>query len=139
MRSSCSIAYQRDNGEIVCIYCHWDGYLAYVGQTLKLHYKDPETIEKLMALGDLSSLGKYPEVDPNGWEYSKKGNDDLCVNYKSRGDRNCDAEVFPDYNAYIKYATQSYLPFHYIFKDFGSGKRWYYFSSTFPQAGWKVV
>jgi len=40
------------------IYCHFDGYIAGVGKTLLNHYTDPEKVNDLMRLGDLSSLGK---------------------------------------------------------------------------------
>lgn len=39
------------------IYCNFDGYPEGVGRTLKDHYNDPEKIEKLMDLGDISALG----------------------------------------------------------------------------------
>lgn len=141
MGTSATIAYERPSGEIVCIYCHWDGYLAYVGQTLKLHYKDAATIEKLMALGDLSCLGRYPEVDPDGWDYSKKTQDDnLCVNYRSRGDVACDASVYPDYESYMKNVVErSDVSFMYLFKDFGTGARWYYVTNIFPEMTWREV
>ena len=39
------------------IYCHNDGYPQGVGKILKKHYKTDEKIDKLIALGDISSLG----------------------------------------------------------------------------------
>lgn len=46
------------------IYCHWDGYPSYAGEILLENYKDREKVEKLIALGDISSLAE--EVEPNG-------------------------------------------------------------------------
>lgn len=48
------------SGRWARIYCHSDGYLEGVGATLFEHYTDQTKIEKLVALGDLSTLG--PEI-----------------------------------------------------------------------------
>ena len=45
-------------GEIKAIYCHWDGYIQGVGQTLKEFYTDESKIDDLIKLGSISSLGK---------------------------------------------------------------------------------
>lgn len=51
------------NGDTVkYIYCHWDGYLSHNGMLLNLFYRNPEKVEKLINLGDISSLGY--NVDP---------------------------------------------------------------------------
>ena len=39
------------------VYCHWDGYLSHNGQLLQDHY-DSAKANHLVALGDISSLGK---------------------------------------------------------------------------------
>ena len=45
------------NGNVVGIYCHFDGYPEGVGQTLKNSYTDQTKIDALLSLGDISSLG----------------------------------------------------------------------------------
>jgi hypothetical protein len=40
------------------VYCHWDGYLSHNGQLLQDHY-DSAKANHLVALGDMSSLGKH--------------------------------------------------------------------------------
>lgn len=40
------------------IYCHSDGYVLGVGQTLFNHYQDETKIDELLALGDISMLGE---------------------------------------------------------------------------------
>jgi hypothetical protein len=52
------------NGEVQSIYCHWDGYPAGVGSTLKEHYTNPLKVEALIALGDISILSE--NVAPSG-------------------------------------------------------------------------
>jgi len=40
------------------IYCHFDGYPRGVGAKLRKYYNNPSKIDKLLALGDISVLGK---------------------------------------------------------------------------------
>jgi hypothetical protein len=53
-RSSIAI---RHGTVIKAVYCHWDGYLGYVGRLLDRHYQASPKINNLIALGDISSLG----------------------------------------------------------------------------------
>lgn len=43
--------------EVESVYCHFDGYPSGVGRTLLEHWTDPEKVNRLIALGDLSVLG----------------------------------------------------------------------------------
>jgi hypothetical protein len=58
MSTNCFISKKMDNGKYKYIYCHWDGYPEYVGEMLKKNYTDPKKVDRLIALGDISSLGK---------------------------------------------------------------------------------
>lgn len=53
---------EEQDGTLKGIYCHWDGYLEYNGSILLEHYSEPDKLEKLLALGDISSLGEELEV-----------------------------------------------------------------------------
>jgi len=44
------------NGVIKAVYCHYDGYLSWVGQILLTHYHSAKA-NNLVALGNVSSLG----------------------------------------------------------------------------------
>jgi hypothetical protein len=57
------IAMVKEDKSIQVIYCHWDGYPEYVGLQLQLNYRDKETIQKLMDLGDRSTLTGAPTAD----------------------------------------------------------------------------
>lgn len=46
------------DGQIISIYCHFDGYPEGVGETLKTHYQDESKVDQLMALGNISSLAE---------------------------------------------------------------------------------
>jgi hypothetical protein len=67
-RSNIAI-FDKEKGQAKTIYAHWDGYLDGVGATLKEHYTTTEKVEKLISLGDLSSLGKEIEI-PEGVKHS---------------------------------------------------------------------
>ena len=53
-RSSIAIKH----GTVVkAVYCHYDGYVGYVGRLLNSHYQASPKVNNLIALGDISSLG----------------------------------------------------------------------------------
>ena len=58
MATRSTIAMVLPNGTIQSVYCHWDGYLEGVGQTLAENYNKRKTIQ-LLANGDVSSLGDF--------------------------------------------------------------------------------
>jgi len=74
MATRSRIAIENQDGTVQSIYCHWDGYVSGVGKTLFNHY-DREKLEKLIKLGDISSLGILLEpTDPNHtFENPQKG------------------------------------------------------------------
>jgi hypothetical protein len=60
MATRSRIAIENQDGTVDSIYCHFDGYISGVGKTLFEHY-DQEKLEKLLELGDISTLGKSTE------------------------------------------------------------------------------
>ena len=46
------------SGKVRYIYCHFDGYIEGVGKTLLQHWSNPNKVEALIALGDISVLGE---------------------------------------------------------------------------------
>ena len=66
MATRSRIGMEQPNGEVRSIYCHWDGYPEGVGATLKEHYTNPEKVEALIALGDISVLGRFVDVNIPG-------------------------------------------------------------------------
>jgi hypothetical protein len=124
MSTRSAIGLKLADGKVKAIYCHWDGYLDGVGKILCNYYKDEETIKKLLDLGDLSGLGKIPEVDETYWDASKfHHNYDLCSTYASRGDEDTEAITFNNEEEYLDYYDLS-VDYIYLFKD---GK-WYYYT-----------
>ena len=75
MATRSSISIKRGN-KVTSIYCHWDGYLTNNGQILLDHYKSTSKISKLIALGSISSLGKFVNPRKNTYHYKFNAFDD---------------------------------------------------------------
>jgi len=73
MATRSRIAIENEDGSVKSIYCHFDGYLSGVGKTLFNHY-DKEKLEKLIELGDISSLENSTE---NTIAYHRNRGEDL--------------------------------------------------------------
>lgn len=111
-----------DNGTVTAIYCHWDGYLEHNGKLLVENYTDSNKIDKLMELGDLSSLG-----DEIG--------EGKCVAYgRDRGEKNTKATVYnlADYSTSGAGISRG-VDYMYLF----DGKQWLY--QTYSQTEWQPV
>lgn len=96
-RSYIVIEKKRESGEKFYegVYCHSDGYPSYNGRILFENYKDRAKVEKLISLGDLSSLGE--KIEPtegsgHNFEYSEREKG-VCVFYnRDRGETDVDAK-----------------------------------------------
>lgn len=67
------------------IYCHYDGYLEGVGQTLLEHYGDPAKVSRLLDLRDISVLGE--RVEPTGpHSYARKEEGATVAYRRDRGE-----------------------------------------------------
>lgn len=74
MSTRSSIGIRNEKGEIRSIYCHHDGYPEWVGRVLTNYYDTTESIEKLLELGDLSSLG---DTLTDCFAYCRDGGEEL--------------------------------------------------------------
>ena len=96
MSTRSMIALQTGPDEYKAIYCHYDGYLSYVGAILLDHYNTKEKLEKLLELGDLSTLDIKTDPDtnfPHSFEFSQR-QDDVCVAYgRDRGETGTEAKI----------------------------------------------
>jgi len=78
MSTRCAIIRRREDGRYEGVYCHSDGYPAWTGAILQVHYTDPDKVAELLALGNLSILGPRVSPDPDrphgfGWDERQKG------------------------------------------------------------------
>lgn len=123
MSTRSAIGLQTKDGKIRGIYCHNDGYLEYNGKILKNNYTIIEKVEELLALGDISSLGK--RVKPNKREQHTFNNplEDVTVAYhRDRGDDLEPAREFDTVQDYVKFFKGCWCEYFYLFKD----NKWYY-------------
>ncbi len=100
MSTRSTIKIVRKDGTEKAIYCHFDGYIEGVGVTLQLAYNTAEKVEKLLELGDLSTLGYYTEPDP-AREHSFDGErqENVCVAYhRDRGEAFRQSNSKQEYN-----------------------------------------
>lgn len=77
------IAIQKDDGSFDSIYVHWDGYLSYVGTILDKHYRDPDKVKALVALGGVSSLGIDIGFPADTTAYHRDRGEDLNIDHSA--------------------------------------------------------
>jgi hypothetical protein len=56
MGTRSNIAYEKPNGKVVVMYCHYDGYPEYNGRVLQEHYSHPTQAKALVDNGYQSGL-----------------------------------------------------------------------------------
>jgi hypothetical protein len=100
------IGRQKADGTVEYVYCHYDGYVTGVGAMLLAHWTDPASVEELLSLGDLSSLGStIGEKHPfDRWALSEADRErvkDWCLFYgRDREDEGCAARISPNDKLY---------------------------------------
>lgn len=76
------------DGSVKAIYCHFDGYVEYVGDMLNRHYNSEEKCRQLLELGDLSSLRERIAPKPGERHNFDNPAGDVTVAYhRDRGER----------------------------------------------------
>jgi hypothetical protein len=90
------------------IYCHFDGYPEGVGQTLLDHWRETAKVEKLIALGDISSLGSIVGLQHDFDSHLKTWPNWTLVYGRDRGEKDCGSvthpiDQFPDYGQEAEY------------------------------------
>ena len=115
MATRSNIGIVNQDGSITGIYCHYDGYPEYVGKILLNHYNDVGIINKLMELGDLSSLGEHLYAAGHTWAVPIEG---VCVAYgRDRGEKGVESRVFKSIEQYNRNADNSGVNYQYLFED----------------------
>lgn len=126
MATRSTIAMELPSGEIRQIYCHYDGYIDNNGAILAQHYTDPVKVVKLIALGDLSSLGpelgkKRPFGNPHKYgtdaynEFNKLYENQCLVYGRDRGEADTEARVFRDWADFEK--NMQAEQYNYVFRN----------------------
>ena len=116
MATRCNIGILNKDGSVTCIYVHFDSYPKYVGNILLNHYTNTDIVNKLMNLGDLSSIGENLSTDiPHSFNYPVEG---VCVAYgRDRGEKNSDSKCFNNISEFEKYANRTTADYQYLFNN----------------------
>jgi len=111
--------------KVKSIYCHWDGYLSHNGAILQEHY-DSAKANNLVALGDMSSLGKvigeahpfgYHGTDISAEDYEKQFGE-MCTFYgRDRGETGTEFRVAHTFAEFLEQAEGCGAEYYYIMKD----------------------
>lgn len=80
MSTRSCIMLQRKNGMKEGIYCHFDGCITHNGVVLQLCYDSLEKVEKLLKLGNISSLGEYVDEEEKE-KYGVQTASKVCIAY----------------------------------------------------------
>ena len=114
------------HGDVVkAIYCHYDGYPEYMGRVLTLYYQDSIRVNRLISMGDMSSIGaaigsKHAFNDRSN--YLDNGIAEQCTFYaRDRGEENVEFRTFQSEHDFLDNFNAG-EEFHYLFKD----GAWYY-------------
>lgn len=120
MGTHAAIGIQNENQSIDSIYCHYDGYLDGAGRQLLNYYNTPELVRELVALGDISGLGKRVGEKH---DFNSTKNFEWCVAYhRDRGDAWESVGTITTHS--IREFLDTYaVEYFYIFVE--SEKRWY--------------
>ena len=121
MATRSRIGMEQPNGEVRSIYCHWDGYPEGVGATLQEHYTNPEKVAALIALGDISSLGRFVDVNIPGVVHTFDNPDEgVTVAYhRDRGEEFRAPRVDASVEAFSRSDIEEY---GYVFTQSGEWK-----------------
>jgi hypothetical protein len=96
------------------VYCHWDGYLSYVGKLLREHYADPAKIAELIEHGDISSLGA--EIGSKH-DFDKRPEGQTTFYGRDRGENDTGPKTRKTLRAIMNYASRSGCEYFYIFEN----------------------
>ena len=111
-----------DGQTIRSVYCHWDGYPEGVGAILRDHYTDPSKIERLLDIGDISSLR-----EDIGEQHDFDSSSDVTTFYgRDRGETGINALTHADEHEWIGFRRGSWCEWGYLW----DGKGWNTFKIT---------
>ena len=110
--------------KVKSIYCHWDGYLDGVGNTLLKHY-DSAKANNLVALGDMSSLRAsigekhaFSKFDSVTNIEHREHNEEWCTFYgRDRGEKDTEFKVAQTFDEFLEQCDLSGAEYYYIMRD----------------------
>lgn len=128
MSTRSTIAILRADNTVSQIFCHWDGYLSHNGVLLYLNYQDTQKVEKLIALGSVSSLDKEVDI-PVGSKHNYSNRVEGITTFygRDRGEEDVGPVHFESLAEYKK--EGDFQGYDYLFNE--SEATWYlYYDNT---------
>ena len=110
-----------EDGTIRSVYGHWDGYPDGVGAMLKAHYTDPAKIDRLLDMGDISSLDEQigAPTEQNPFENRTPGI--TCFYGRDRGETGINALTHADEHEWIGFRKGNWCEYGYLW----DGNTWH--------------
>src|SRR5574344_271830 len=123
MSTRSNIAYKINDKQVKVIYCHWDGGLSNVGQTLVDCYDTPNKVKELVDFGNISSLGETLQECEVDYSREKGGNVKVSELGKYRDVKHGDDErsTIMTLEKYSKLYKENTMIMYYYLYD---GKQW---------------
>lgn len=97
------------------VYCNMDGYIEWNGRILFENYNTHEKVEKLVSLGDISSLNPSTEC-PDGHTYDTPVKGYSVFYNRDRGE-DWDDVKYEDFDSYNELVDFYSTGFNYVFSD----------------------
>ncbi len=131
MSTRSMICKELPNGKYRSIYCHWDGYPEYNGVILNDIYNNSELVDKLLELGNLSSLGVNLEPNKGTIHTFDEPQKNVCIAYdRDRKEKDQDAKDLTLKELF----NNSWIEYFYIFT---LENKWIYSDSYFTEKSLK--
>jgi|694.fasta_scaffold44857_12 hypothetical protein len=94
MSTRSAIGILSDDGRVLAIYCHWDGYLSHNGKMLQHHYNSLSRAKKLLSYGNASFIA--PELGrKHNFDKASTHHPDWCCFYaRDRNETDQQAKSF---------------------------------------------
>lgn len=104
----------QDNGKIIAVYTHWDSYPSNNGRLILDHYANQASIDEIISLGSLSSLGeRLNPVGPHSFDKPEDGTTVFYGRDRNENPENIKPVEFDSEEDYIKNGEE----FNYLWKD----------------------
>ena len=120
MSTRSSIAIKRKDGTVESVYCHSDGYLEYNGVMLNKFYRNPEKINSLINLGDLSFLDRRVNPDPDvvhSFDYDKRQEGVTVAYGRDRNEKKTNKKIHQSLKDYIMSFGDSWQEYAYLYDE----------------------
>jgi hypothetical protein len=110
------IAKVQEDGSVKSIYCHWDGNPSYNGAILFDNYQDPDKIDALLNLGDISVLG-FEIGEKHDFDNPPKG---VVNSYgRDRGETDIEAMVDESLDEFLNNIQEYNEHYTYLYDETG--------------------